>query len=249
MKPSLLLILFAGISFLTSTCKVISDPFQLPENEDAEFYPLEIGKYWVYSADSIIFDKNALKPVDTIPRRWIREEVVDTFLDLTGRTWYRIEQYDRTSDTLPWSIHQVVAATVSGNEALRLENDLTFIKLLFPVTPFKKWDGNKLFDPTTTIQVSGESVEMFKGWEYQVLSTGIPDTVNGKAYSDVATIKNADVDYGIELRYAQEKYARGAGLVERRLHILDTQQIDDSKPWEEKAEKGFILVQKLIETN
>ncbi len=90
---------------------------------------------------------------------------------------------------------------------------------------------------------------MFKGWEYQVLEAGVPDTISGTPFPQVATIRQANMENFIELRFAREKYARGTGLIERELQILDTQQITDTIPWEEKAEKGFILYQRLIESN
>jgi len=233
---------------LATACKEVEDPFQLPPVEDGDYYPLEPGKYWIYTVDSIIFDLNAPKRVDT-SLHWVKEVVADTFLDLTGRPWYRIERYERTNGTLPWTIKQVVAATISGGQALRLENDLTFIKLLFPITPFATWDGNKLFDPATTVNVRGETIEMFKGWEYRVTDAGIPDTIGGNIYPEVAVIRQADSENLVEKRFSEERYARGVGLVSRELQILDTQQIDETRPWEEKAEKGFILHQRLVENN
>lgn len=240
--------LFCLFLVLIPACREIKDPFVLQPIEDSDYYPLELGRYWVYSVDSIIFDENAPKPIDTIS--FILKEVVsDTFFDLDGRMWYRIEAFERASDTLPWKLRQVLAATLHGKEGLRLENDLTFIKLLLPLTPFKSWDGNKLFDPATIVTVSGETIEMFKYWEYEVLSAGVPDTINGQMFGEVATISQANSENLIELRYALEKYARGVGLVERELRILDSQNTDEFIPWEQKAEKGFILYQKLVEAN
>jgi hypothetical protein len=67
----------------------------------------------------------------------------------------------------------------------------------------------------------------------------------------VVTVQNADSENLIELRLAHEKYARGVGLVYRELWILDTQCIEDciGMTWEQKAEKGFILKQTLIDHN
>ncbi len=242
MNRTLLLFLLAALAF---GCKEVKDPFQLPEYDDAPYYPLEIGKFWEYRVDSTIFDANAPEPIrfDSI---FVREEVVDTFLDLQSHPWYRIERFERASDTLPWEIKQVVAATIRGNEALWLENDLTFVKLLFPLTPFKGWNGNKYFDPLTVVFISGEPVEMFKNWDYRLLSTAAPEM----GYSDVATIRQADSENLLERRYALEKYARDTGLIYRELEILDdTLTLDENIPWEQKAQKGFKLTQTLLKTN
>jgi hypothetical protein len=53
----------------------------------------------------------------------------------------------------------------------------------------------------------------------------------------------------IERRYALEKYARGVGLIYKEYEILDSQCSTCTEPWSEKAEKGFILKQTLIEYN
>ena len=55
----------------------------------------------------------------------------------------------------------------------------------------------------------------------------------------------------IELREAIEKYARNVGLIEKQMRILDTQCIIEceGEPWEVKAEKGFILKQRILEFN
>lgn len=234
---SRLLVLFAVLA-LAGGCRTVEDPFQLPTADDAPFYPLELGRFWEYRIDSVIFDRNADIPVRALSR-WAKEEVVDTFLDLQGHPWYRIERYERESDTLPWSLKLVVAATIRGSEALRLENDLTFVKLHFPLAPFKNWNGNKYFDPATVVYISGEPVEMFKGWQYQVVESA-PDWVS---------VRQADFENLLERRYSIEKYARDTGLVYRELEILDTQSVEEGIPWEEKAEKGFTLRQTLWKTN
>jgi len=55
----------------------------------------------------------------------------------------------------------------------------------------------------------------------------------------------------IELRLSYERYARGVGLIEREMRILDTQCIEacSTKTWAEKAEKGFIVRQKIRDYN
>ena len=247
-RYTLLLLLLAGL-FSFQACETVEDPFELPPDTSQEYYPLEIGRFWEYRVDSIIFDANAAQRVDTAFSGWVREVVVDTFWDLNQHPWYRIERYERADTTELWSIRQVQAATIRGGEALWLENDLTFAKLIFPLQPFVSWNGNKYIDPSTIVFISGESLEMFKGWNYRILSLDVADTIGGNTWPEVVTVENADVDLGIERRFAQEKYARGVGLVERKLEILDTQIVDETLPWTEKAEKGFILHQRLYKTN
>ena len=90
---------------------------------------------------------------------------------------------------------------------------------------------------------------MFKNWNYRLREFAVADTIGGMNYDEVMVIEQANNENSIELRRAQEKYAKGIGLVYRELYILDTQCIADceGQTWEEKAEKGMILKQTLIQ--
>lgn len=242
-----LTIFFFGIVLL-SACKTEPDDFDMDFGFD--YFPLETGRSWTYQMDSTIYDPTGDSTI-LHSTYFLKEIVIDSFVDLTGSTVYRIEQYQRAADTLPWVISKVVTASLTNNQAQRVEDNFRFIKLTFPLRKNNFWDGNAFFDPGTTVTVAGETLEMFKSWSYRVLEKGHPDSVGDFSFPEVATIQNADSENLIELRLAHEKYARGVGLVYRELWILDTQCIEDciGMSWEEKAEKGFILRQTLLEHN
>lgn len=243
------LIFYSILSVLLfASCKTESDDFDRDFHFD--YYPLEVGNYWVYQVDSTIYDPTG----DTLishSHSFLKEVVQDTFTDLTGNTIYRIEQFKRSADSLPWIINKVIAASIADNKAIRLEDNFRFIKLTFPLRKNNSWDGNVYFDPSAKVTVAGETLEIFKSWSYRVLNIGEPDTIGGNYFPEIATIQNADNENLIELRQAHEKYAKEIGLIYRELWILDTQCIEDciGMAWEEKAEKGFILKQTIIDYN
>jgi hypothetical protein len=222
------------------------DPFE-PET-GTDYFPLEIGRSWTYQMDSVIYDPTGLEPIDTFTS-FMLEEVVDTFLNQSEELWFRIDRSYRASDTADWTVKDVVAAHQSNNQALRSENNLSFIVLDFPLFDGKQWNGISLFSESTIVFVAGESLEMFNSWEYEIATVGMPETIGGIDFDEVTTVYQADNDFQIEYRFSLEKYAKEVGLVYRHLEILDTQNVDPSKPWTEKAEKGFILTQTLIDFN
>ena len=146
-----------------------------------------------------------------------------------------------------WQSKQVLSTWISDQRVFRMENNLTQIKMVFPPDPFQQWDGNALIDATTEIRVGGEVVEMFKGWSYETLSVDEPANIGNQSYEKVLTIQPALSENLIELREVQEQYVKGIGLAFRSLRILDTQNIDATLSWEERAEQGFILTQTLID--
>lgn len=228
-----------GWALLLSACRQEPDLFELQPG--TEFFPLEIGSERLYAVDSVVYNPTAPIPI-TYSSSLLREHLVDTFSDLSGVLWYRIDQYHRKDSSEAWAIQRVVAEAIHNNQALRHENDLLYIPLVFPVQPAKNWDGNVHFDPLTIVRVAGESVQMFKEWSYRIVSRE-PDP----NYGERLVVSMADSENLLELRRATAHYAPDVGLIYRELRILDTQLIDSELPWEEKAQKGFIVIQQRID--
>lgn len=242
--------LFASMMLLLLfSCKTEEDTFQI-ENVGDEYFPLAIGQYAVYEMDSTIYDPNGMELVRQSMTQ-LREEIIDTLRDNNDNLVYKIEQFTRAADTLPWAIQNVYTTAIIDKQAQRTEENLKFIKLTFPVRDNRSWNGNVFIDEGTIVIVAGETIEMFKGWDYRIKEVDLVDTLDNEIFEPVVLIEQADSDNEIELRESFEKYAPNVGLIYRELRILDTQCIEDceGQPWEEKAEKGFILKQTIIEHN
>lgn len=233
---------------LAQSCETETDDYQ--SGPGPEYFPLEVGKYKIYEVDSTIFDPTGDSLI-AFSKTFFKEEVVDTLTDNQGEIRYKVERYERNLETAPWQVTKVFTRSIHGNQAIETIDNLRFIKITFPVRKNNTWDGLVYFDPGLIVTVAGESIEMFKGWSYRVLDAGLPDSVGQFAFQDVATIQESDMENLIELRKSTEKYALGLGLVYRERWILDTQCIEDCEGlgWEEKAEKGFIVKQKIIGFN
>lgn len=248
MKNRFPYLVFTLAVILVSACKETPDDYITDSGHD--YYPLEIGKFVEYQMDSTIYDPNGDTTV-FYSTSFLREEVLDTLTDNEGNTVYKIEQYERSEDSQPWNIKKVLTMAVVENQATRTEDNLQFVKIAFPLAKGNRWNGNSHFEEDLIVNIAGETVAMFKGWEYRIQNIGVADTIGGVQFDDTIVIEEADNENLIELRRSTSVYAKGIGLVERELWILDTQCIDDcvGKPWEQKAEKGFILRQTIINHN
>lgn len=236
---------------LLFACKssTVLDDFQLDMGYN--YFPLEIGKYREYTVDSILYDTTGMGIVIEQTQTLVREEVVDTFRDNTNRLTYKIERFVRRTELDAWEVQTVSYAVATDDQLELVEDNLRFIKMVFPLADGELWDGNQFIDPTTTITIKGELIEIFKSWSYEVSSIDEVDVIDDVTYDSVATIIQAESENVIELRLSTEKYARGIGLIYREMKILDTQCIAgcEGKSWEEKAQKGFILRQVLTGYN
>ena len=228
-------------------CPSTTEDFDLDFGYD--YYPIDEGFFWEYQIDSVVYrDLGATRDSTT---SFIIEEIVERFIDQTNDTIFRIE---RTFRNYLQSIGIPVDqwATSRGESFMtRTEENLKFIKMIYPVEVDESWEGNAFIDENTTIVVGGEMLELFIDFDYKVISINDQEEINGQVYTDVLTIQNAD-NFDPELpsetqnklnrRLIIEKYARDIGLIYRRHLIVDTQCLDpscDDTPWDIKAEKGY----------
>ncbi len=237
-------VLFVGLALvcLVSSCETVTEEPDI--NFDAHYYPTKIGNFWEYQMDSIIYDDQGNTVLETTS--FHKETIVDQFLNANGDSTFVVEisyKKDSASTYTPkrqWLIEK------TPQQLIRIEENLSFKKLIFPMMLDQEWES-PLFNKNTLVQnVAGESIFTFKNWESKVLAIDETIIQDGVEYDDAIIIQHADDDNIIERRFSVEKYDLGIGLFHKRMMILDTQCTICTDPWEEKAEAGFILEQKLI---
>ena len=222
-----------------------------------EYYPLEVGTSRTYKIDSIQFDVGAGNlPTQDSSTFYLREDVVELIEDLEGKDVYRVERYRAESPQGPWSIFDVITQSRTINQAFYTENNVRLINLVFPIRKGVRWKGDAFVKDRLIVFIQGESLEMYKGWDFRVLSADSSEILVGQEYQEVATIQQADSDNPIERRYSLEKYAKGIGLVFRERQIVDSYckqlgVLDQclGKEWIEKAGRGFFTREVLIDHN
>lgn len=253
------ILLFTGLSLLVAL--VLSCNRQEIEPRDTamgfDYFPLKVGNTRTYTIDSLIFDPALSGTIIDTLSGWAKEIVTDTFHDAAGMTLYRIERFERKSPEAPWQIKKVFAMGLDtvARQAIRVEDNLRFVPLIFPVKTGTSWDGNRFLDEDLRIPVAGEVMDLFGGWSYSVESQEAQYTLGALNFDDVITVRQAKLESIVELRGAFEVYSKSIGLIYREWRLLDTQcivccngNLDQCEPlpWEQKAERGFILRQQLV---
>lgn len=237
-----LTLLLIGIS----ACEERTEILDLPANK--EYFPLEVGESMIYQVDSINY-LNGGAIVDSI-RSYVREEITERFEDVDGEEFYRLERSVRRTDADPWRIADVWLISRDDQGAYRTEENLRFIKLVFPLTENRTWDHNAFIDDQQFVIVGGgETLQMYRNWQSSVETLESTQVVEGQEFTDVAVVIHVDDENVIERRYVEEQYAKGVGLIYREMMILDTQNTQSTGTWREKAEEGFIVRQQLIKRN
>lgn len=169
-------------------------------------------------------------------------------MDETGITVYKLNRYFKRNPNDVWSKTNTWTTYTDKTRAIRTEENLKFIKLVFPLKKGLRWDGNVFLDEDIKIDVAGESIEAYKNWKHKMEEIDENFNFNG---TDVKSVRVNLVDDAsiIDRRKVTEYYGKGIGLLKKEMIILDSDGSRPNDPWEKKAQKGFIHTLRLIEVN
>jgi len=187
------------VCFFMQSCKRnVGDPVDLKQ----EYFPVDIGNWIIYDVVDIRHDINH----DTLNYQ-IKEIITADFFDNSGRLAQRVERYVRDSEAEPWQFGDVWHSIRTSRTAEKVEEDERFVKLIFPVTEFKYWDGN--------------AYNQRVSWEYYFDSIDYAGTVGSIVYDSLAYVMQRENSNFVEYEQAFEVYAKNIGLVEKQLIDLD----------------------------
>jgi len=191
-----------------------------------DYLPLYQGAWVEYDVDSIVYDDfNA--SVDTFSFIQ-RDECVEEYKDLEGRTVYRFERFKRTSDTASNNYVSTYTYVVQGVRAELSENNIKTVPLVFPPKVGEDWDANAF------------NIEkpLFYSYDYVDQNEAFGDDV---FENTLRVIQVNDTDNFIIKQFAEERFARNVGLVYKKWFNIETQfGIDSGLQWiQEYRDSGF----------
>ncbi len=175
-----------------------------PDKVGFNYFPLEIGEFRIYQVQKIKY--SLFVPTDTAQYQ-LKEQVVDTF-STQNEINYILHRFSRDSSTDNWQLDSVWTARRTQNHAIVVENNIPFVKMVFPIRLNKVWDGN-LFNASPPD-------------EYQITDIGRSlVTPAGTFVNNLTVFENNDPDTLIFQDIRQSIYALNVGLVYKNSSILD----------------------------
>jgi len=219
---------------------------------DLAYFPLALNQPKFYALDSIVLFSTVSGIVYDTARLEVRETLLERFEAPDGTETYRGERWDRRLPNGDWRFQQTFSMSRSGLRATRNEDNLSFTKLVFPLAEGKRWDGHTAFDDSREFIIGGEFLSVYQGWDYRYISPDDQIAAGSTALNipGAVLIEQDSTDNLIAQSIAYEIYAPDIGLVERFIDARRTQcrvccnvdtELCSNLPWNEKAEKGFIL--------
>lgn len=185
-----------------------------------DYFPDSVGHYVIYRVDSIWTD-DAFNRKDTFLFK-LKERIESKFIDDEGRPSQRLERFKRDLDSMPFlfsNISDVWFATRTATRAEKVEENVRYVKLIFPVNNDETWNGNAF------------NTEEDFGIDYKFMNVNEPftDTLTGIAFDSTVTVLQIERILPVSLSlYSLEVYANNIGLVYKHFYSLDKQKECDT---------------------
>lgn len=216
-----------------------------------KFYPTEIGKYIVYDYDSTYWNDQLKAEIHH--QGQVRYYTTDTFIDGSGRIAYVVNVQSRRNDTDPYVANDVIYATPAENHVELYQKGLSFIKMVFPVSDGKTWNGNAMINMANPLnaEFAGDA------WKYTYDKFNTEFDPGNNLYEHTVTVNqiddalnNPDVDSTVYAyrNYSQEVYAYNVGMVYReRIYWVFQPKVGSSGG--SGYRKGYAVIMKAVENN
>jgi hypothetical protein len=204
------------------------DPPPEPIDFAYDLYPIATGDLGVFEVDSLVYN-DFTGEVDSF-RYQMREQILDSFTDLEGRLSYKLERSFRPNDSSEWTIRDVWSLTKTAERLESREENIAYIKLVFPMDPSKEWNGNAL-------NALGEE-------EFEVMSFDSLGNVLGTD-EKLCRVQHFQRENLIERQSRSETYARGIGPVEYRSEYIFT-KTDGINP-QNDVDSGFTRFSRILD--
>lgn len=164
------------------------------------FFPTEIGRFVEYD---VVEEEYPLGKSVLVRRYQWKEVMAERYTDPTGQPLFRIARYRRNADGQRWDADSTITLRVVTDHAVRNENGKEYVKMVFPVSEKKGWNGN-LYNN------GGED-------NYELKNVNKAYIVHKTTFDRTATVVQQEDSTLVNQDKRVEVYAAGVGLVYREM--------------------------------
>lgn len=192
-------------------------------NMGYNYFPLITNSYSIYQVDSIVWD-DYNTTVDTFHYQ-VKLIVDSQYFDNENRESYRWKKFVK-NDTNTWVFNTNYTLTITNDRLESVQENMRYIKLIFPVVAGASWDYNSL-------NIDLASKTQYSDVDYQT-------KVLNQNYDSCSTVTYQDELNLIQEFFYEEKYARNVGMIYSK-HI--------NKRKLSTGLQGYSVVYQLLEHN
>ncbi len=218
-----------SILIILSACTKENDSYFA--NLDRDYYPLESGAYNVYQVQEINIDEPS-EVYDTLNYQ-LKEMIGGRYQDDLNVTSYLLLRYKRNNPNDNWQIADVWSIQYKDYRLFITEENIRYVKMYFPLTINKTWDGNAY--NTMSYQ------------DYEITEIDAPLTISAQLFDSCLTVTQEADSSLIHKDFAIEQFARDTGLIYKEITHINSQEIEPGVPLEDRITTGTMYKQVFIE--
>lgn len=216
-------LLFVLGVFMTLGCEVPDQPLL----NDYAYFPLELGRFQTYTVSESNY---SVSSQEIIKKYELKERISEVLVDTETRKVFKLERLKRANSSQNWQIDSVMKVEWLPNAILKTENNISFMKLVFPIETTMKWNQNTYNTLPKT----------------DLVSTRLKNIkVGTKNYNDVVSVVERNDSSAISKVKRYEVYAPKVGLIYKENTTLEYCQSTPSCIGKGIIEAGIIRIMTL----
>ena len=231
----IILMMCAGLLIFTCCKKDKGSNFSVDYQYNV--YPIDSGHYVIYDVDSVTFNYDCI----TYHRDTVHYQMMamfgDTIHDLLDSVNFRLFYSTRADAHSSWTTPYGTYGLRTTTNLQVVENDIRFIKLIFPPKASATWTGN-LYVPTTVAYTT------FQGWNYYFKNVDTTIILNGQTYNHAIVVSEVNNINVLNKEVRTEIYAPNVGMIYQEWESLSKQNGSCGNitlGWDTAAAQGFSI--------
>lgn len=165
-----------------------------------EYFGQTEGRWLIYEVDSTVYD-DFLEDIFHYNYQ-VKEVNSHFFINAQGDSSMRIERFYRANENEPWQIKNIWTSELKSKRALKTEENITYVKLAFPLKQNHTWNGNLYNNKQSQT--------------YRVTDIHIPSQEGVLAFDSTLTVLQKEFFTLIGEEFQYEVYAAGIGMIRKK---------------------------------
>jgi len=201
------------------------------------YYPVDSGHWIIYNVDSVNFSYDGVKHYYDTSHYQMQAFYGDTIHDLLDSVNFRVYYSTRPDNNSNWGTPYGTYGLRTMTTLQAVENDIRFIKLVFPPQLNGTWNGN-LYVPYTG--PSGPYA-VFGNWNYYYENIDTTISINGQTYNNCVVVSEVNNVNVVNKTVRTEIYAPTVGMIYQEWEALSVQGGSTLIGWDTGATQGFSI--------
>jgi len=115
-----------------------------------QFYPVEVGNFWIYKVDSTLVP--GFKVAKDLSTSFVKEEIESSFINSQGDTTFVIQRSVSPTRNGQYIFTDRWTLERNNDNLTRVEENLRFLKIIFPVNVGDEWDSKRTTKPKQSLE-------------------------------------------------------------------------------------------------